>query len=908
VKDPDGDRVTVRFQLWWDAGNGFKAQWTSDRKGTLASGSDFSAQLLEQITSTKKIPKNTTLAWYARVEDYDEGIYYSHSPWSGAGSATGCYFVWDTSVPAGPTITSGDYPAANDSNPNDPEYDGVGRYGTFTADAKDSDVTKYWYGVNEEPSSDNTVTTTGGAAKTISFRPTRPGTNFVYVQAFDSAGNGSEPSTYQFRVKAGQPTRAQWKLDDAADAAQAGGSAGERKLSLHGGPTLGVEGAMGKAASFDGVDDYLASDIPTVDTSVGFSVSAWAKLDKLPDGAAVIAAQPGNNSPGFELYYTKTYDRWAFNQYSADTAAATPVRVMQASAGGAKPGVWTHLVGSFSTTTDDLRLYVNGVLAGTVAYDSPWDARRGLQIGAGSYDGAPGAFFPGTIDDVRIFDKPLGQDEITALYGKQDSVGTGRPARAVFPLDEAASDADGNATSQMAGQAQVNPAVFKGGAKPGETGRDGKALSLDGVDDYATTTPHVNNARAFSVVAWAKLPKTKPTHAAAIIAQTGTNKPGFELYYSATYGWTFNQYGTDAADAASYRATQGSADLAPGGEWTQVAGSYDAVDNYMRLYVQGKYVSRVNLPTPFYAGGPIQIGASKSGTSNVSYFPGQLSDIQLYDRALSAQEMAELFDSQVSVEGRWKLDAATGSPAASADDLVREDHTAHPLTLGSAAKIDASGSNNMVGTGGLLLDGTANGYASTSGSPIDTSASFTASAWATAPARPAKPVTVMSMAGTSTNGFVVRYVPDDTDPANAGRWQLEMANADTTAAATSTAEHTNFQNNSSWNHLTVVYDAYAGQMRLYVDGVVQQTLCADDDDDGTPNDETCTDKVSWNSSVLPFAATKGLQLGRAKHGANGWGEYWSGVIDDVWVFQGAASDAQITALANGAEIPTSPGP
>jgi hypothetical protein len=66
--------------------------------------------------------------------------------------------------------------------------------------------------------------------------------------------------------------------------------------------------------------------------------------------------------------------------------------------------------------------------------------------------------------------------------------------------------------------------------------------------------------------------------------------------------------------------------------------------------------------------------------------------------------------------------------------------------------------------------------------------------------------------------------------------------------------------------------------------------------------------VSWNSSVLPFAATKGLQLGRAKHGANGWGEYWSGVIDDVWVFQGAASDAQITALANGAEIPTSPGP
>jgi hypothetical protein len=97
-------------------------------------------------------------------------------------------------------------------------------------------------------------------------------------------------------------------------------------------------------------------------------------------------------------------------------------------------------------------------------------------------------------------------------------------------------------------------------------------------------------------------------------------------------------------------------------------------------------------------------------------------------------------------------------------------------------------------------------------------------------------------------------------------------------------------------------------MRLYVDGAVQQTLCADDDDDGTPNDETCTDKVSWDSSVLPFAAAKGLQLGRAKTSASGWGEYWSGAIDDVWVFQGAVSDTQIVALANGDDIATSPGP
>lgn len=752
------------------------------------------------------------------------------------------------------------------------------------------------------------MTTSGGVAKTVSFRPTRSGTNFLYAQAFDSAGNGSEPTRYMFRVKSGQPARAEWKLDEASGATQAEGTAGARTLALKGGPTLGAAGVNGTAVSLDGADDYLESDIPTVDTSGSFSVAAWVKLDKMPDGAAVIATQPGNNAPGFELYYSKGYDRWVFNQYSADTTSATPVRAMQAAAGGVKAGEWVHLTGTYASGSDLLSLYVNGALAGTAAYSTPWDARRGLQIGAANLDGTVTNFFPGTIDDVRIFDKPLSSGEVTNLYNKKP-IGNGRPARAVFPLDEPATNADGATTTQVTGRADVNPAVLKGGAKLGQPGRAGTALSLDGVDDYAATPgPAVNNQGSFSVAAWAKLPKAKPTHGAVIVAQTSTVMPGFELYYSPTYGWTFNQYSADSASGTPVRAAQGDPNKAPGGEWTQVVGSYDAVTDDLRLYVQGKWVATTKFSSPFYGSGPLQIGASSFSGTPASFFPGQISDVQLYDRALSAPEIAEMFDSRPTVEGRWKLDAASGAPATSADDLVREDHTSHPLTLGGGASIDATGNSNMVGDGGLLLNGTSTGYASTPVSPIDTSASFTASAWVTAPSRPTKTVTVMSMAGSNANGFVVRYVPDATDPANAGRWQLEMADADTLTTAKSTAEHTNFRNNNPWNHLAVVYDAYAGQLRLYVDGLLGTTLCADDDDDGVPNIPTCTEAVSWNSSVLPFAATKGLQLGRAKTGVSSWGEYWSGAIDDVWVFQGAASDSQIAQLANGSDIGTIPGP
>ncbi|MCT9006618.1 LamG domain-containing protein [Streptomyces rhizosphaerihabitans] len=899
VTDPDGDKVSVQFQAAWDAGDGkgLTAHWTSAKTGYKSSGSDFT------ISLPSSIPKNQTVDWYARTADYFDGKYWSYSPWSTTGSATGCYFYWDTDWPAGPAITSGDYPKSDTSDPNDPWYDGVGRYGTFTFDVPDTDVTKYWFGINEDPSADNTLLTSGGGVQTMRFRPTRPGLNWVTAEAFDKAGNGSEIRTYSFRVKSGQPARAQWSLDAASGATQDVGTAGERTLDAVGDPALGVSGAIGTAAHFDGVDDYLQSDIPTVDTGNGFSVAAWVKLDRLPGTAAVIAAQPGNNAPGFELYYSKSYDRWVFNQYSADSSTATPVRAMASTGGGVTAGQWVHLAGTYSSTNNLLSLYVNGTLVGTTAYSTSWDARRGLQIGAGSYGGgAAASFFPGTIDEVRIFDKPLAQGEVTDLYQKQP-IGPGRPARAVFPLDEPATTG-GQPTRQVHGRGDVNPAVFKNGATPGVAGATGKALSLDGVDDYATTgSPHINNQHSFSVVAWAKLTQ-KPTHAAIVAAQAGVSKSGFELYYSTTYGWSFNQYDSDDANGVPVRAAQGDTTKAPVGAWTQLLGSYDGTANVLRLYVNGQWVASTTYNSTWYAGGPFQIGAARYDGVASAFFPGLIDDVQLYDRALSAPEAQDLYTARPVVQGRWKLDSASGSPAVSPDDLAADQH---PLTLGSAASIDATGSS-MVGTGALQLDGTSDSYASTSVSPVHTNAGFTASAWVTSPGRPQKPVTVMSMAGANTNGFAVRYVPDSSDPANAGTWQLVMPGSDSTTASASVAQHTNFQNDTSWNHIAVVYDAFAGQIRLYVDGELRQTLCADDDDDGTPNDQSCTETVSWRSNVTPFDATKGLDLGRAKTGATTWGENWSGEIDDVWLMEGVATDTQIAALASGNDLATSPGP
>ncbi|MFF7153981.1 LamG-like jellyroll fold domain-containing protein [Streptomyces sp. NPDC008139] len=909
VTDPDGDQVSVQFSVAWDAGDGkgLVTQWTSAKIGPKKSGSTFSTKLTATLGG-KTVPKNKTIAWQARAVDYDQGKYYSYSPWSSAGSATNCYWVYDTTVPAGPVITSGDYPAVDDNNPNDPTYDGVGRDGDFTFRSASTDVVKYCYGVNADAVCDtaHTVATSGGAAKSVTFRPTRAGTNFLNVQAFDSAGNGSEPEVYEFRVKEGQPARAQWQLDDDAGAAQAAGSAGDRTLNVVGSPTLGAPGKAGTAVDFNGTDSYLQSDIPAVHTDQGMTVAAWVKLDRMPTAAAVVAAQPGNNAPGFELYYSQGYDRWVFNQYSSDSATATPVRAMSATAGGVTAGQWYHLLGTYDGTAHTLSLYVNGTLMGTTSYTTAWDARRGLQIGAGSYSGSPGSFFPGTVDDVRIYDKPLVAADVAHLY-KGEQSGVGRPASAVFPLDEPAAQDDGNPTTVVHGQADVDPAVFHGGVTAGSAGAQDTSLTLNGTSGYASTrSPQVNNQRSFSVVGWAKL-SAKPDHAAIIATQTGTYRPGFELYYSATYGWSFDAYTADSDSATIVRAAQGDTTHSPAGVWTHLLGSYDANTDDMRLYVNGLWVATTKFAAPFYGKGPVQIGAGSYDGAPSGFFPGQIDDVRFYDRALSAPEAESMYHNQLVVEGRWKLDSASGTPQVSPDSLTTAADQ-HPLTLGGGAQIDATGANSMVGTGSLVLNGTATGYASTTTSPIHTNSSFTVGAWVSTAARPTKPVTVLSMAGTNTNGFAVRYVPDSADPAHAGAWQLQTSNADGTGAVVSTASDTSFQDNGAWDHIAVVYDLMAGQMRLYINGQMQQSLCSDDDDDGNPDDPACKESVSWNSSVLPFDATKGLQLGRLKTGASTWGEYWPGVIDDVWVFGGVATDTQIAALASGVDLDTTAGP
>ncbi|MFI1953990.1 LamG-like jellyroll fold domain-containing protein [Streptomyces xinghaiensis] len=875
VTDPDKDPVSVQFQAKWDTGDGkgLIVRWKPKRTSSKRSGSRFAIKL------PSSVPENKTVHWYARSHDG-----HDYSPWSHAGSPTGCYFVRDTAVPAAPVIASDEYPASDPEHSEDPWFDGVGRYGGFTLDSPESDVVRYRYGINTDPLPESQITTSGGAARAAKVLPSRPGLHFVTAQAFDTAGNGSEISTYQFRVKAGQPERATWQLDEGTGAKQAGGSTPPRVAELRGGAETGKQGTVGTALRLNGTDGYAFSDIPVVDTNRGFTVSAWVKLSELPDHAAVIAAQPGNHSPGFELYYSAAYDRWVFNQYAADEPGAQIVRAMADEPGGVRAGEWTHLVGSYNGVERHLSLYVNGQQVGRTSYPGAWNARRGFQIGAGSYSGVPGAFFPGAIDELQIFDKLISTGEVERLHRKERIGDPGRPATAVFELDEAPGAAE------VTGHGGVLPAEFHGGATPGVPGVADKALALNGTDGYARVgAPHLNTSRSFAVSAWVKLDTHKPSTAAIIAAQAGRDAPGFELYYSAHYDrWVFNQYSSDAPDAKPIRALPDEGVVARAGEWVHLVGVHDTEVNTLTLYINARKAGTTDLAGAFYANGPLLIGAGQYGSDVTAFFPGQIDDVRLFDRPVSSSEVQQLYTQRPLVKSRWKLDETAGTSGATTPDASAQNNA---LALHGGPEIGPGFID-----GGLMLDGV-DDSAATSTVPVDTGGSFTVTAWAQAAALPEEETTLVSAEGTRQNAFDVAHVPGPAGEDSPGRWKLAVPDRDAADASVTEVGNGNFYDVRDWNHLALVYDGFAKEARLYANGSLEDIGCVDTDDSGDPDDPSCVELIPWAEDALSFKAVESLQIGRAKSGG-AWGQHWPGAVDDVWTFQGALTEDQVFQLAN----------
>ncbi len=77
---------------------------------------------------------------------------------------------------------------------------------------------------------------------------------------------------------------------------------------------------------------------------------------------------------------------------------------------------WVHIAASYAVADGCSRLYLNGQLIATNAYNAPLEHTSDLFIGGDGADAAGGGFW-GVIDEVRIYNRALSSNEVWQLYG-----------------------------------------------------------------------------------------------------------------------------------------------------------------------------------------------------------------------------------------------------------------------------------------------------------------------------------------------------------------------------------------------------------------------------------------------------------------------------------------------------------
>lgn len=646
-----------------------------------------------------------------------------------------------------------------------------------------------------------------------------------------------------------------WKLDETSGSTAAnsvpGGSAGVLQAGAH----FIAKGAVNGAVQLDNNEDYVSTGSPVVRTDQSYTVSAWAKLDTVaPNTAVTVVSQTGAVNSAFFLDYRNDPNgaKWEFYTTSADSVTRASDSIVQGPT-GAKTGEWTQLTAVYDAPNKQIRLYVNGVLAGTAAQTGAFNATGPMLFGRGLWQGTMTNNWHGAIDDVRAYSRVLSDEEIRGIVS-QASVTQGNWKLDGNLKDASTKGADGTA---------VGAVDYTGGQSSMPDPND-LAVRLDGKTS-AVSLPHVVDVdRSFSVAAWARVDSVSSL--ATVVSEDGTQDSAFKLRARSDGRWGFVMFAQDAPDDGTQRdeVVGGSVQV---GQWTHLVAVYDSSAHQSQLYVNGALVGSVAHTQTWNATGGLQIGRAKWAGAPVEYLAGSIDDVSVYSRALFATEIQTMAGRDLTLVHNYPLDESSGHNAADAVGA-----------RGATLTGGASFTPGRVGNAGTF-DGTT-GYAATTGVDLRLDQAFTVSAWVLLQSKDcdltkvsACKVDAVTVDGDHSSKFRLGHVID-ADNNQLGAWTFEMPESDAdNAVVTKAAVSTEMSDLNAWTHLVGVYDPTTKKVWLYVNGTRVG--------DGTLNS--------------PWQPSGGLVIGRGKTNRDN-AEFWPGSVDDVRLYTGQLDKDKVSAL------------
>ena len=631
--------------------------------------------------------------------------------------------------------------------------------------------------------------------------------------------------------------------------------------------------------SFDGSTSYV--DVPD-SSSFTFgtnpiSISAWVNFNS--GGLGVYQAIVSQGLGSFELNKSSGNKLRLEMKYSSD---AVEHRVEESTASLTTANKWYFVAAVFDPSTGAAQLYVNGA-AKTISYVDAQvggtinDFSSSVQIGRRNSGQLQ---LNGMLDDLRIYSRALSATEVAALY-TAGSVQLGASNTQVksglvgwWTFD--GSDISGTTATDKSGNGNNGTLM----SSPLKTiGKLGQALSFDGSATYVNinSSSSLNLGNTFSLCAWVYLNTT--TNAASIVSKqyTGSGKVPYALGLGLNGGDTTNlQFGFYNAAWSLVNETG----VFPTKVWKHVCGTWDGTT--ASLYIDGA-LNNAATPSGTSAdnANAIYIGRRHDSFYGSPYFDGKIDDVRIYNRALSASEVKQIYG-----EGGAKIgnSAKTLTQGSTLLDGLLAHWTFDGTDTGTSTASDISG-NGITGTfvGGvtktigklgqaLSFDGTSayvtmGDYAT----PFDSQTQFSTSAW----------VKVNTLGTAVSNHNVGNVMLARASVSYNDNYELGfnstghvMLYIDTTGRDTGADTSTGTITAGTWHLITVTYDTSSGA-KIYIDGALDTTISA-------------------FNTALDTAAGSPTTIGYTDHSK----VYLDGEMDDVRIYNRALSASEVKQLYN----------
>ncbi len=283
-------------------------------------------------------------------------------------------------------------------------------------------------------------------------------------------------------------------------------------------------------------EKFTIPDQNYLDFSESFTVEIWVKFDVVaddqPDYACIVAKEEWENRTGWLFYFNKAEAKLVFRingtgGKKVDWSYSTIFDDLE----------WHHIAASYSSSTDDIILVVDGMQKASSNFDPPTINSNGLNVGVSSS-------FYGQVDNLRIWNSY--RDETTIrnnMFIKLENPSSESNLIGCYRLDENGgincndeSSNNNDGTTDGAVEWVTSHAVI---ANKSNTGRGYHGVSTEDLGE--------NSNVPVDIIWYDGDPSSHPdievSFAALQINQAPTVTTGLPIYYASQFWDTWMRYG-----------------------------------------------------------------------------------------------------------------------------------------------------------------------------------------------------------------------------------------------------------------------------------------------------------------------------------------------------------------------------